>query len=72
MSETQNGELAIERDNNTHDFVTGLKEREELKAKLHEKTRELNTVKGQNYDLLLKIEVLEKQVRSEGNDIFRL
>ena len=49
-------------DRTTSDFVTGLKEREALKKELEEKTRELNKVKGQNYDLLKRIEDLEKQV----------
>lgn len=55
-----NGETEI--DKMTSDFVTGLKERESLKKELEEKTRELNKVKGQNYDLLKKVEDLEKQV----------
>ena len=68
MSENQNGEVntempELQRDQTTHDFVTGLKEREELKAKLYEKEREVNTLKGQNYDLMKKIESCEKQVR---------
>lgn len=50
MSEETN-ELALQRDQTTHDFVTGLKEREELKAKLHEKERECNTLKGNIYDM---------------------
>ena len=49
-------------DKTTSDFVTGLKEREALKKELAEKTRDLNKVKGQNYDLLKKVEELEKQV----------
>lgn len=55
----ENGEADV--DKTTSDFVTGLKEREALKKELEEKTRELNKVKGQNYDLLKKIEDLEKQ-----------
>eukprot|EP00794_Sanderia_malayensis_P020142 gene20142-22115_t len=51
-----------ERDKTTSDFVSGLKERESLKKELSEKTTELNKVKGQNYDLLKKIEDLEKRI----------
>ena len=61
MSE-QNNDEELKRDPTTHDFVTGLKEREELKTKLHEKERECNTLKGQLYDATKKIEELEKQV----------
>ena len=50
------------RDQTTQDFLTGLKEREELKSKLHEKERECNTLKGIVYDMTKKIENLEKQV----------
>jgi len=53
-----------EADKTTSDFVTGLKEREALKKELEEKTRELNKVKGQNYDLVKRTEDLEKQVAS--------
>ena len=60
-NDTTNG--SSEADKTTSDFVSGLKEREALKKELEEKTRELNKVKGQNYDLLKRIEDLEKQVR---------
>ena len=56
------GNGAQEADKTTSDFVTGLKEREALKKELEDKTRELNKVKGQNYDLLKRTEELEKQV----------
>ena len=55
-------EQELERDKTTSDFVSGLKEREALKAEVAEKTKELNKVKGQNYDLLKRIDELEKQV----------
>ena len=55
-------EEELRRDQTTHDFVTGLKEREELKAKLHEKERECNVLKGQLYDAMKKLETLEKEV----------
>lgn len=54
----------ILRDQTTQDFVRGLKEREELKAQLREKDREVNTLKGQNYDLMNTIESLKKQVKN--------
>ena len=61
MAEGANDSTDVEgRDQTTHDFVTGLKEREELKAKLHEKEREVNVLKGQVYDMMKKIEALEK------------
>lgn len=56
------GNGAGETDKTTSDFVSGLKEREALKKELEDKTRELNKVKGQNYDLLKRTEELEKQV----------
>jgi len=52
----------LKRDQTTQDFVTGLKEREDLKIKLREKERECNTLKGQIYDMTKKVEDLEKQV----------
>lgn len=52
------------RDQNTQDFVKGLKEREELKAQLAEKEREVNNLKGQNYDLMKKLDSLQTQVRT--------
>lgn len=56
--------LALEeaRDKTTADFVSGLKERESLKKELEEKTKALNHVKGQNYDLMKKLDDLEKKV----------
>lgn len=53
---------ALKRDQTTQDFLTGLKEREELKNKLHEKERECNKLKGDIYDMTKKLEDLEKQV----------
>ena len=53
---------ALQRDQTTQDFLTGLKEREDLKSKLYEKERECNTLKGQIYDMTKKVEDLEKQV----------
>jgi hypothetical protein len=50
------------RDQTTQDFVRGLKEREEIKAQLVEKEKEVNSLKGQNYDLLVKMDNLKKQV----------
>ncbi|KAK3729138.1 hypothetical protein QZH41_017390, partial [Actinostola sp. cb2023] len=49
------------RDKTTEDFVKGLKEREDLKAQLAEKEKEVNNLKGQNYDLMVKLESLQKQ-----------
>ena len=60
MSDENNKEPT--RDQTTQDFLTGLKEREELKSKLHEKERECNTLKGIVYDMTKKVEHLEKQV----------
>lgn len=57
--EVENG---VVRDQTTQDFVRGLKEREELKAQLAEREREVNNLKGQNYDLLKKIDSLQNQV----------
>ena len=62
MSEENNEEITLQRDQTTQDFLTGLKEREELKSKLHEKERECNTLKGSIYDMTKKVEDLEKQV----------
>ena len=56
----QNGEQEV--DKTTSDFVTGLKEREQLRKDLQERTSELNKMKGQNYDLMKKVDDLEKQV----------
>ena len=50
------------RDQTTQDFLTGLKERETLKQQLGEREKELLAVKSQNYDLIKKIESLEKEV----------
>ena len=61
MSE-ENGSSALKRDQTTQDFLTGVKEREDLKNKLHEKERECNTLKGMIYDMTKKVEDLEKQV----------
>ena len=52
----------LQRDQTTQDFLTGLKEREDLKNKLHEKERECNTLRGMMYDMTKKVEDLEKQV----------
>lgn len=61
MSE-ESDSSALKRDQTTQDFLTGLKEREELKSKLHERERECNTLKGVVYDMTKKVEELEKQV----------
>ena len=53
---------ALKRDQTTQDFLTGVKEREDLKNKLHEKERECNTLRGMIYDMTKKVEDLEKQV----------
>ena len=52
----------ISLDKKTADFVTGLKERQQLRKDLQERTSELNKMKGQNYDLMKKVDSLEKQV----------
>jgi hypothetical protein len=52
------------RDQTTQDFLTGLKEREDLKQQLTEREKELVATKSQNYDLIKKIEALETEVRS--------
>lgn len=57
------------RDQTTQDFLTGLKEREELKSKLHEKERECNTLKGIVYDMTKKIENLEKQETKKARPV---
>ena len=66
VSETNKEDDNIEelRDQTTQDFLTGLKERENLKQQLSEREKELTAVKSQNYDLIKKIESLEKEVRS--------
>jgi len=61
MTEEANENGAV-RDQTTQDFVRGLKEREELKAQLAEREKEVNNLKGQNYDLLKKIDSLQNQV----------
>ncbi|XP_028409769.1 uncharacterized protein LOC114532461 [Dendronephthya gigantea] len=57
------------RDQTTQDFLTGLKERESLKMELNEREKELGAVKSQNYDLIKKIEALEKELSEvkQGN-----
>lgn len=55
-------QTATSRDQTTQDFLTGLKERETLKAELNERDKELGTIKSQNYDLVKKIGGLEKEV----------
>jgi len=50
------------RDTVTSDYVNGVKERTALKEQIVEITKELNNVKGKNYDLLKKIEKLENEV----------
>ncbi len=57
------GTVDNSRDQTTQDFLTGLKERENLKEKLDEREKELVAVKSQNYDLIKRIESLEKEVR---------
>lgn len=61
MGDEVDGASAI-RDQNTLDFVRGLKEREELKSQLAEREKEVNNLKGQNYDLMKKLESLQNQV----------
>lgn len=61
MSE-ESDSSTLKRDQTTQDFLTGLKEREELKSKLHDKERECNTLKGLMYDMKKNVEDLEKQV----------
>ena len=51
-----------QRDQTTQDFLTGLKERENLKEQLQAREKELVAIKSQNYDLNKKVEDLEKQV----------
>lgn len=60
--EIESNEATPKRDQTTQDFLTGVKEREELKNKLQEKERECNTLKGSIYDMTKKVEELEKQV----------
>ena len=64
-SETNEADGSIDnsRDQTTQDFLTGLKERENLKQNLSEREKELVAVKSQNYDLIKRIESLEKEVR---------
>lgn len=64
MNEEADDLTALEeaRDKTTSDFVSGLKERESLKKELEEKTKALNHVKGQNYDLMKKLDDLEKKL----------
>ncbi|XP_020624919.1 uncharacterized protein LOC110062383 isoform X2 [Orbicella faveolata] len=59
----------LKRDQTTQDFVTGLKEREDLKIKLREKERECNTLKGQIYDMTKKVEDLEKQLAEKNKRV---
>lgn len=56
------------RDKTTQDFLTGLKEREELKSKLHEKERECNRLNGNIYDMTKKVEDLEKQLAEKNKE----
>ena len=65
-SERNEGEDSIgnTRDQTTQDFLTGLKERESLKQELSEREKDLVAVKSQNYDLIKRVEALEKEVRS--------
>lgn len=64
VSETNKEDENIEelRDQTTQDFLTGLKERENLKQQLCEREKELTAVKSQNYDLIKKVESLQKEV----------
>ena len=65
-SERDEGENVEDvRDQTTQDFLTGLKEREDLKQQLSEREKELLAVKSQNYDLIKKIESLQKEVRGK-------
>ena len=61
-TERTDEEAEKSRDRTTQDFLTGLKERETLKTQLSQREKELGAVKSQNYDLIKKIEVLEKEV----------
>lgn len=54
-------ETTEERKQSTAEFIADVKERAALKEELAETTRELNKTKGQNYDLLKKLEKLEKE-----------
>lgn len=54
--------LENSRDQTTYDFLTGLKEREDLKQQLNERKKELVAIKSQNFDLVKRIEFLEKEV----------
>ena len=70
-SEINEGDGSIDnsRDQTTQDFLTGLKERENLKQDLNEREKELVAVKSQNYDLIKRIESLEKELSEakQGN-----
>lgn len=68
MSVENDDRKTLERDQVTQDFLTGLKEREELKAKLHEKERECNTLKGTVYDMTKKLEDVEKQLAEKDKE----
>ncbi|CAB4014279.1 calcium-dependent kinase-like [Paramuricea clavata] len=63
-SETSGADGSIDnsRDQTTQDFLTGLKEREDLKQQLTEREKELVATKSQNYDLIKKIEALETEL----------
>ena len=50
------------RDAVTSDYVSGVKERSALNKEIAELTKELNHIKAKNYDLLKKVEQLEKEV----------
>jgi hypothetical protein len=70
INEADGGSIDNSRDQTTQDFLTGLKERENLKLDLNEREKELVAVKSQNYDLIKKIESLEKEVRCTQLSLF--
>ncbi len=59
--EKKEKEIAARNETNK-EFVHLLKEKETLKTALDDKQKELNAVKGRNYELLQRNEQLEKEV----------
>ena len=53
---------ASARNESNKEFIHLLKEKDAAKTALDEKQKELNAVKGRNYELLQKVEQLEKEV----------
>ena len=58
--------IASARNESNKEFVHLLKEKDTLKTALDEKEKEVNQVKGRNYELLQKTEQLEKEVCSSS------